>query len=119
MKTAEELVKELEEKNILIYDLQQQLNCLESINFIFHDAKVKCSELLSKKNNFTITIDNLELFCWPQTFGSTNPFGPGGNAMTTHTVFCYRNTFHNDCVLILLGRFQYRDVFTPSMQYKI
>ena len=62
---------------------------------------------LTKIHKYTIDISDLEFSAWTQTFGGTNPFGPGGNMITDHIVFCWRNKIHNDCVLVLLGRKKY------------
>lgn len=102
--------KEIENLHIKI---ESELN--NSIVSLMLDA----SKFLTKKNDFTISTSDLEFYAWPQTFGSTNPFGAGGNSMTTHTIFCFRNTFHNDCVLNLLGRWQYKDKFEPFIRYKV
>ena len=55
------------------------------MKFDLLQLKQHAAEMLTKKHN-TITTSDVEFWAWPQTFGSTNPHGPGGNAITTHTV---------------------------------
>ena len=113
--SIDELIEYYEDE---LHGKNQRIRELESDTFL-NRAYLDASSLLTQRNNFTISISDLELFAWPQTFGSTNPFGPGGNSITTHTIFCFRNNFHNDCVLNLLGRWQYRKKFEPFMKYII
>lgn len=81
--------------------------------------KIQAAEILTKKNDFTVTVDDLEFWAYPQTFGSTNPFGGGGSMMTTFTIISFRNTFEDDCVLFLMDRPQYHQRFKPMLRYKI
>lgn len=61
---------------------------------------------------------NLEVYCYPQTCGSTNPFGCGGCAITSFTITCFLNASTSECVLFLCGRPQYHEKFEMCMRYK-
>ena len=99
-----------------------ELNWIDKIresrkkNFI--NLGQRAAEILSRKNDYNITITDLEFWAWPQTFGGTNPHGAGGNMITTCTVIGWRSLFHGDGVLYCAGKYRYVNRFKPMMRWK-
>ena len=70
-------------------------------------------------NDSPVSISDIDRLGWIQRFPSANPFGVGGDSVTYYNVYCYRNTVHGDCVLVLLDRLQYREKYYLGMIYEI
>ena len=80
-------------------------------------TKQHAADMLTKKHNFTITMTDLKFRAWPQTFKGTNPHEAGGNAMTTHTVIGWYNSFHGDGILYCAGKYRYVKKFKSMMKW--
>ena len=95
-----------------------ELNRLEKKANQFEDMRKIAYDMLLKKVNGNYLDVNLEMYCYPQTCGSTNPFGCGGCAISTFTVTCFLNSCTSECVLFLCGRPQYHEKYEMCMRYK-
>jgi hypothetical protein len=90
---------------------------LNEIKNTLVEQRTKAVDIFNKKHDSGDLGNYLEYYAWPQTFSGTNPFGPGGCAITSFTIECYHNDLYKDCVLFLCGRPQYHDNFKPFMRY--
>lgn len=80
-------------------------------------SEVACA--LINKNSLETAVntpEDLRFWAWQQTFSSTNPFGIGGQMMTTMTVYAF-DGMYGDGALCVMGRWQYVKDFTPLMRF--
>lgn len=83
----------------------------------FDDMRSEACKILSKKSGYDHIYCDVDYYAYPQSCGSTNPFGGGGSSMTTFTVNAFVSQGGCGCVLFLCGRPQFREEFEPMMRY--
>ena len=81
------------------------------------ETKENALKIFNHMCAFSVLESDLELWVYPQTFGSTNPFGMGGSSMTTFSIICWRNTAVNSCVVCLHGNYQHYKRFELQKRF--